>query len=142
MTYETDTAWKRGILCKKFKTIIQLYLLCLFRYCMTYCIKEVIKGIIFWILNEKSAGLRGSYGMKQGNHLQIIQNNDQICFVYFLIFWLTVSKTASKAICFDIEFKSVGLWGRYGLKQGNPFQYLKICNQFFFVSCFIVLLNV
>ena len=45
-------------------------------------------------------------------------------FCLFLYFWLTVSKRVSKAIFLDITFKSVGLWGRYGLKQGNPLQFL------------------
>ena len=36
-----------------FKTLIQLYLLCLFTYSLNCFIKEVIKGKIFWILNEK-----------------------------------------------------------------------------------------
>ena len=35
------------------KTLIQLYLLHPFLYSLTYCIKEVIKGKIFWGLNEK-----------------------------------------------------------------------------------------
>ena len=34
-------------LIKKFKTLIQLYLFCLFLYSLTYCIKEGIKGNIF-----------------------------------------------------------------------------------------------
>ena len=40
-----------------FKTLIQLSLSRLFLYSLTYCIKEVIKGKIFWRLNEKSSGL-------------------------------------------------------------------------------------
>ena len=37
-----------------FKTLIQLYLFYLFLYYLAYCIKYVIKGKTFWILNEKS----------------------------------------------------------------------------------------
>ena len=40
-----------------FKTIIQLYLFCVFLCSLNYCIKEVIKGNIFWILNVKNVGL-------------------------------------------------------------------------------------
>ena len=108
-----------------------------FLYSLTYCIKEVIKGKIFWILNEKSAGLWGSYGLRQANPLQFIFK------ALFFYFWITVSKWVSKAIFLDITFKSVGLWGRYGLKQGNPLQNLKISNQIvFFFSRFVVLFNV
>ena len=33
----------------------------------------------------------------------------------------------------DIKFKSVGPWGRYTLKEGNPLQNIKIANQIVFV---------
>ena len=45
--YEEATAWTRGIPCKFSKTLIQLYLLCLFLYSLTSCIKEGIKGNLF-----------------------------------------------------------------------------------------------
>ena len=55
---------------------------------LTYCIKEFIKGKIFWIWNKKSVRLWGSYGLKQGNLLKIFftYRSDCICFVYFSIF--------------------------------------------------------
>ena len=84
LAYEAATAWNRGIPCNFFKTLIQLYLFCLFLY-----------------------------------------------------FWLTVSNRVSKAIFLDITFTTVGLWGDYRLKQGNPLQNLKFSNQIFF----LVLLN-
>ena len=86
--YKADTAWNRGIPCIFFKTLIQLYLLCSFLYSLTYCIKEVINGKIFWRLNEKTVGLWGSYGLKQGNPLQFFSKHwsNCICFVYFSIF--------------------------------------------------------
>ena len=116
LAYEADTAWNRWIL-SPFKTLIQLYLLRSFLYSLTYCIKEVIKGKIFRILNEKSASLWGSYGLKQGNPLQIFKTLIQLyLFCLFLYFWLTLSKRVSKAIFLGIQLKSVGLWGRYGLK--------------------------
>ena len=134
LAYEADTSWNRGIPCIFFKTLIQLYLLRSFFYSLTYCIKEVIKGGIFWRLNEKSAGLLGIYCLKQGNPLQYFKTLIQLYLFYlFFYFWLTVSKRVSKAIFLDITFKSVGLWGRYGLKQGNPLQNLKISNQIVFV---------
>ena len=51
--YEADTAWNRGIPCIFFKTLIQLNFLCSFLYSLTYYIEEVLKGKIFWRLNEK-----------------------------------------------------------------------------------------
>ena len=84
LAYEADTAWNRGIPCIFYKTLIQLYLLRSFLYSLTYCIKEVIKGKIFWRSNEKIAGLRGSYGLEQGNPLQFFQNTDPIVFVLFI----------------------------------------------------------
>ena len=117
LAYEAATTWNRGIPCIFFKTLIQLYLLRSFLYYLTYCIREVIKGKLFWILNEKSSGLWGSNSLKQGNPVQLFQNTDPIVFVLFIfLFWLTVSKRVSKAIFLDIKCKSVGLWGRYVLK--------------------------
>ena len=121
---------------KKHKAIalIQLYVWHSFLYSLTYCIKEFIKGKIFWRLNEKSAGLLGSYGLKQGNSSHFIKTLIQLYLFYlFFYFWLTVSKRVSKAIFLDITFKSVGLWGRYSLKWGNLLQNLKIYNQIVFV---------
>ena len=64
-----------------FKRLIQLYVFCLFLYSLTYCIKEA--------LNEKSAGLRGSYGPRQGNPLQYFSNNNPIVFVLFFLYSMT-----------------------------------------------------
>ena len=41
-----------------FKILIQLYLLRSFHYSLNYCIKEVIKGKIFGILNKKVRPMR------------------------------------------------------------------------------------
>ena len=71
-----------------FKTLIQLYLLRSFLYSLTYCIKEVIKGKIFWRLNEKSAGLWGSYSLKQGNPLQFFQTLIQL-YLFLISLFLT-----------------------------------------------------
>ena len=89
LAYQADTDWNRGIPCIFFqKKLIQLYLLRSFVYSLTYFIKEFIKGNIFWRLNEKSAGLWGSYGLKQGNPLHFFSKYwyNCICFIYFSIF--------------------------------------------------------
>ena len=97
-----------------------------------------IIGLLFWkkykvfpcfrlyVPKWKSAGLWGSYGMKQGNPLKFIKTLIQLyLFYFFLYFWLTASKRVSKAIFLDIKFKSVGLWGSYSLKQGNILQFFQ-----------------
>ena len=133
--YNADTAWNREIPCIFFKILIQLYLLCSFLYSLTYSIKKVINGKIFWRLNEKSVGLWGSYGLKQGNPLQIFQTLIQLYLICLILYFLnTVSKRVSKAIFLDITFKNVGLWGSYGLKQGNPLQFYKTMIQLYFFS--------
>ena len=130
---EVDTAWNRGIPCIFFKTLIQLYLLRSFLYSLTYCIKEGIEDNNLEI-KWKSVGLWGKYGLKQGNSLQFFKTLIQLyLFCLFLYFWLTVSKRVSKAIFLDIIFKSVGIWGSYGLKQGNPWQNIKLSNEIVFV---------
>ena len=109
-----------------FKTLIQLYLFCLFLYFWLTVSKRVSKAI-FLDITFKSVGLWGSYGLKQGNPLQFFKTLIQL--YLFLYFWLTISKRLSKAIFLDIKFKSVGLWGSYGPKQGNPLQNINISNQ-------------
>ena len=54
-------------------------------------------------------------------------------FYLFLYCLLIVSKGISNVILLVIKFKSVGLWGRYVMKQGNPLQDFKIANQIVFV---------
>ena len=132
--YKADTAWNRGIPCIFFKILIQIYLLRSFLYYLTYCIKEVINGNIFWRFNLEVLAY-GQLRPETGVYLAMFQNTNPIVLVFlFLYFWLTVSKRVSKAIFLDIKFKSVGLWGSYGLKQRNPLQNLHNNNQIIFGS--------
>ena len=128
--YKADTAWNRGILCIFFKILIQLYLLRSFLYSLTYLIKEVIKSNIFWSLNKKVLAYEAAMAWNRGIPSKFFNTLLQLyLFCLFIYFWLTVSKRVSKAIFFDIKFKSVGLWGSYWLKQWNPLQNLNISNQ-------------
>ena len=73
-------------LIKIFKTLIQLYLLCSFFYSLTYFIKEVIKGKIFWILNEKVPAYEAATGQNRGIPCKIFKTLIQLYFfVYFSI---------------------------------------------------------
>ena len=128
--YRADTAWNRGIPCIFFKILIQLYLLPSFLYSLTYCIKDVIIRRIFWRWNKIVLAYEAATAWNRGIVWKKKQNTGPIVFVLFIsLFLLTVSKRVSKAIFLDIKFKSVGLWGSYGLKQGNPLQNLNISNQ-------------
>ena len=70
----------------------------------------------------------------RGNSCNLFKTLIQLYLFYlFIYFWLTVSKRVSKTIFLDIKFKSVGIWGIYGLRQENTLQNLKISNQIVFV---------
>ena len=86
--YEADTAWNRGITCIFFKILIQLYLLRSFLYSLTYFIKEVIKGKIFWRLNLKCWSMRQLWSETEES-LAMFQNIDPIVFVLFISLFLT-----------------------------------------------------
>ena len=64
---------------KIFKTLIQLYLFYFFLYFLLTLSKRVSKAI-FLDIKLKGVGLRGSYGLKQGNPLQNINISNQIIF--------------------------------------------------------------
>ena len=80
-------------------------------------------------LNEY-VGLWGIYSLKQGNPLYFLSKHsfNYICYVHFFILWLTVSKRVTKIIIWRLNEKCVGLWGSYGLKQGNPLQFFQNTN--------------
>ena len=79
LAYEAATAWNRGTPCIFFKTLIQLYLFCLFLYFWFTVSKRVSKAI-FLDIKFKSVGLWVSYGLKQGNYLQNLNISNQIIF--------------------------------------------------------------
>ena len=74
----------------------------------------------------------------RGSPCNIFQNTDPIVFVLFISLFLTYwIKKVSKAIFLGITFKSVGLWGSYGLKQGNPLQFFKALIQLYLFYLFL-----
>ena len=124
--YKADTAWNRGIPYVFLKILIQLYLLHSFLYSLTYCIKEVINGKIFWRLNSKVLAYEAATAWNRGIPCKMLKFLFRsYLFCLFLYFWFTVSKRVSKSIFSDVKFKSVGLWGSYGLKHGKPLNVLK-----------------
>ena len=56
--------WEYLAIC--FKMLIQLYLLRSFLYSLTYCIKEVINGKIFWRLNFKVLAYEAATAWNRG----------------------------------------------------------------------------
>ena len=105
--YKADTAWNRGIPCIFYKILIQLYLLCSFLFSLTYCIKELINGKIFWRLNGRMVGLWGRYGLKQGNPLPFVSKHWSkcICFVYFSIFDLLDQREYQRQYFWTLHLK-------------------------------------
>ena len=66
------------------KTLIKLYLLCLFLYYLTYFFKEVIKVKIFWRLNEEVPAYEVDTSRNIGIYWFFLQNTDPIVFVLFI----------------------------------------------------------
>ena len=133
LAYRAARACNRGSPWIFSKTLIQLYLLRSFIYSLTYCIKEVIKGKIFWWLNEKVTAYEAATAWNRGIPCNFFKTLIQLyLFCLFIYFWLTVSKRVPKEIFLDIKLKSVGLWGSYCLKQGNLLQNIKFSNQIIF----------
>ena len=77
--YEAATAWNRGIPCKFFKTLIQLYLFCLF-LCFRLTVSKRVPKAIFLDIKFKIVVLWGSYGLKRGNPLQNLKTVNQTVF--------------------------------------------------------------
>ena len=79
--YKADTARNRGIPCIFFKIIIQLYLLSSFLYSLTCCMKEVVKGRIFWSLNIEVFAHESATDSYMRIPCNLIQNTDPIVLV-------------------------------------------------------------
>ena len=133
LAYEADTSWNRRTTCIFFKTLIQSYLLRSFFYSLTYCIKEVIKSNIFWRLNEKVLAYEAATARNRGIPWIFFKTLIQLYLFLISLFLKYCIKEGIKGNILDVKFKSVDLWGRYGLKQGNPLQNIKITNQIVFV---------
>ena len=135
--YKADTAWNRGISCSFFHiTDPNVFVLCLSLFWII--VSKMLSKAIFLDIIFKSVCLWGSYGMKQGKPLQFFKTLIQLySFNLVLYFWLTVSERVSNAICLDIKFKSVGRWGSYVLKQGNPLQFFKTLIQLYLFDVFL-----
>ena len=71
-----------------FKTLIQLYFLRLFLYSLTYCIKEVIKGKIFWRLNLKVPAYEVATAWNRGIHCNFSKHWSN-CICFFISLFLT-----------------------------------------------------
>ena len=106
LAYEADTAWNRGIPCIFFKILIQLYYICYVHFFILWLIvSKRVSKIIIWRLNEKSVGLWGSYGQKQGNPLQFFKTLIKSYLFYELNILPTVSKRVSKLRNFGDELE-------------------------------------
>ena len=133
LAYEATTAWNRGIPCNFSKY---------WSNCICFVYFSVFELLYqtgyqrqyVWTWNLKVLAYEAATAWNRGIPCNFFQNTDPILFVLFIFyFWLAVSNRVSKAIYLNINFKSVGLWGSYGLEQGNPLQNIKIANQIVFV---------
>ena len=78
------------------KRLIQLYLLRLFIYSLTYCIKEVINCKIFWRLNEKKSVYEAATDRNMGiSHSIIVTALIQL---YLKVFTYDAATTRNRLI--------------------------------------------
>ena len=87
-----DPRWRYGLKhgnpLQSFKTVIQLYLLCLFLYSLNYCIEEVIKDKIFWRLNLEVLAYESATASNRLIPCSFLSKHwsNCICFICFSIF--------------------------------------------------------
>ena len=136
--YKADTSWNRGILCIFFKIRIQLYLLCSLLYSLTYCIKEVINGKIFWRFNEKVLAYEADTAWNRVIPCEFFSKHlsNCICFVYFYIFDLLYQRGYQRQYFWTLNLKVLVYEAATAWNRGIPF---KIWN--FLIKLYLVLLN-
>ena len=119
--YKEDTAWNRGIPCIFFKILIQLYLLCSFLYSLTYCVKEVINGKIFWRLNEKRLAYEAATAWNRGILCNFSNHwSNCICFVYFSIFDLLYQRGYQRHCFWILNLKVLAYETATAWNRGIP----------------------
>ena len=131
----------REIACIGFKTLIQLYLFCVFFYFWLTVSKRVLKAILLDI-KFKSVGLWGSYGLKQGNPLKNLKIAIQIVFVLSpnVLFYLMYQNGYQRWDILRLNVY-VGLWSRYILEQDNPLYFFQNSNPILFVMFIYLFFN-
>ena len=124
-----------------FKTLILLYLFHLFFYLWLTVSKRVSKAIL--LDNKfKSVRLWDSYGLKQGNPLQILKLSSQIIFFLSpdLLFYLMYQNGYQRWYILRIN-ECVGLWVRYILKEGNMLYFFQNANPIIFFTFIYLFFN-
>ena len=135
--YKAYTAWNRGIPCNIFKTLIQLYLLRSFLYSLIYCIKEVIKGKIFWRLNKKVLAYEAVTAWNRGIPCNFSKHwSNCICFVYFSIFDLLYQRAYQRQYYWTLNLKVLVCEVATAWTRGIPCKILT-----FLIKLYLVLLN-
>ena len=135
MAYEASTAWNRGIPCNFFQSTIQLYLLCLFLYSFTYCIKEVIKGMIFWILDKKVTAYEAATAQNMGIPCKFSKHwSNCIFFIYFSIFDLLYQRGYQRQYFWTLHLKVLAYEAAMAWNMGIPCKILKLLIILFFLS--------
>ena len=87
---------------------------------------------------RESINYWGSYGMKQVNPWQMFQIANQVILILFPFYGFSfILKSLSMVRSLFLWGKRcIGHWGRYDLKQRNPWQIFKLMINLYF-SCFI-----
>ena len=124
--YKADTTWNRWFPFIFFTTQIQLYLLRSFLYSLTSCIKEVIKGKIFWRMNLKVLDNEAAtaWNREIPSHFSKHWYNC-ICFVYFSIFDLLYQRGYQKSSYYKKKMFQLSITvPKSGKKQDNKLHFI------------------
>ena len=126
LAYKADTDWNKGIPCIFFKILIQLYLLRSFLYPLTYCIKEVIKSKIFWILNKKVLAYEAATAWNRGIPCNFSKHwSNCLCFVCLSIIDLLYQRGYQRQYFWTLNLKVLAYGAATAWNRGIPSNFSK-----------------
>ena len=112
-------------------------MLCSFLYSLTYCTKEVIKGKILWILNEKVLAYEAATAWNRGIPCNFSKHwSNCICFVYFSIFDLLYQRGHQRQYFWTLYLKVLAYEAVTAWNRGIRCKIL-----IFLIRLYLVLLN-
>ena len=118
-----------------FKTLIQLYLLCLFLYFWLTVSKRVSK-VIFLDIKFKSVGLWSSYSLKQGNNLYFFKILIPLYLLRSFLYSLTycIKEVINDKMFWGLNLKVLAYEAATAWKRGIPCTYFQNTNPIIFVT--------
>ena len=109
-----------------FKILIQLYLLRSFLYSLTYCIKEVINGKIFWRLNLKVLTYEAATAWNRRIPCNVSKHwSNYICFIHFSIFDLLYQRGYHRQYFWTLHLKVLAYEAATAWNRGIPCNFSK-----------------